>query len=135
MHEEINEMGVQYIFIADDIGIASIFPAIKFKLTELNCQHVALLYFSVNKQHVFQKELQILERRFSTQLFVSYISKEFESNTAFPNEEIEAVLNANTMQRMEFILSGNKEFVEKVKNVLVFFDINEVQIQEQFFTE
>ena len=128
-------MGVQYLFIADDLGIASIFPAIKFKLTELNCQHVALLYFSVNKQHVFQKELQILERRFSTQLFVSYISKEFEGNTTFPNEEIEAVLNANTMQRMDFIVSGNKEFVEKVKCVLNFFDINEVQIQEQFFTE
>jgi ferredoxin-NADP reductase len=135
MHKDNNEMGVQYIYIADDIGIASIFPVIKFKLTDLNCQHVSLLYFSVNKQHVFQKEMQILERRFPTQLFVSYISKEFEGNTAFPNEEIEAVLNANTMQRMDFILSGNKEFVEKVKNVLNFFDINEVQIQEQFFTE
>ena len=135
MHKDIKDMGVHHIFIADDIGIASIFPVIKFKLTDLNCQHVSLLYFSVNKQHVFQKELQILERRFPTQLFVSYITKEFEGNIAFPNEEIEAVLNANTMQRMDFIISGNKEFVEKVNNVLNFFDINEVQIQEQFFTE
>ena len=135
MQDYRKEMGGHYVFIADDIGIASVFPAIKFKLTYLERQQVSLLYFSVNKQFVFQKELQILERRFPTQLLVTYISKEFEGTTAFPNEEIEAVLNANTIRRMDFILSGNKEFVEKIKNVLNFFDIKEVQIQEQFFTE
>lgn len=128
-------MGVHYIYIADDIGIASIFPAIKFKLTDLGRQQVSLLYYSVGKQHIFQKELQILERRFPTQLFVSYISKDFEGTTVFPNEEIEAVLNANTMQYMDFILCGNNEFVAKIKCVLNFFDINRVQIHEQFFTE
>lgn len=128
-------MGIHYIFITDDIGIASIFPAIKFKLTDQKCQQVSLLYFSVNKQHTFQKELQILERRFLTHLYVSYISKEIEGPTLFPNEEIEAVLNANTMKRMDFILSGNGDFIEKVKSILHFFDINEIQIQEQFFTE
>jgi len=128
-------MGIHYIFITDDLGIASVFPAIKSKLTDLNCQQVSLLYFSVNKEHVFQKELQILERRFLTQLYVSYISKEIEGVAVLPNEEIEAVLNANTMPRMDFILSGNAEFIEKVKSLLHFFDINEIQIQEQFFTE
>ena len=128
-------MGIHYIFITDDLGIASIFPAIKFKLTDLNCQQVSLLYFSVNKRHVFQKELQILERRFLTHLYVSYLSKAIEGITVFPNAEIEAVLNANTMQRMDFILSGNEEFIEKVKSILMFFDISEVQIQKQFFTE
>jgi len=135
MQKDINEMGIHYIFITDDLGIASIFPAIKFKLTDLNCQQVSLLYFSVNKRHVFQKELQILERRFLTHLYVSYLSKAIEGITVFPNEEIEAVLNANTMQRMDFILSGNEEFIEKVKSILMFFDISEVQIQKQFFTE
>lgn len=135
MHKDIKEMGIHYIFITDDLGIASVFPAIKSKLTDLNCQQVSLLYFSVNKEHVFQKELQILERRFLTQLYVSYISKEIEGVAVLPNEEIEAVLNANTMPRMDFILSGNAEFIEKVKSLLHFFDINEIQIQEQFFTE
>jgi ferredoxin-NADP reductase len=135
MQKDIKEMGIHYIFITDDLGIASVFPIIKFKLTDLNCQQVSLLYFSVNKQHVFQKELQILERRFLTQLYVSYISKEIEGVTVLPNEEIEAVLNANTMQRMDFILSGNEEFIENVKRILIFFDISEVQIQKQFFTE
>ena len=135
MQKDIEEMGIHYIFITDDLGIASVFPAIKFKLTDLNCQQVSLLYFSVNKEHVFQKELQILERRFLTQLYVSYISKEIEDVTVLPNEEIEAVLNANTMPRMDFILSGNAEFIEKVKSLLIFFDISNIQIQEQFFTE
>lgn len=128
-------MGIHYIFITDDLGIASVFPVIKSKLTDLDCQQVSLLYFSVSTEHVFQKELQILERRFLTELYVSYISKEIEGITVFPNEEIEAVLNANTMPRMDFILSGNNEFIEKVKGVLIFFDINNVQIQEQFFSE
>ena len=135
MQKGINKMGVHYIYIADDIGIASIFPVLKFKLTDMGSQQASLLYFSVDNRHVFQKELQILERRFPTQLFVSYISKEFEGTTLFPNEEIEAVLNANTMQRMDFILCGNKEFVAKVKSVLHFFNINRIQIHEQFFTE
>jgi hypothetical protein len=135
MQKDIKEMGIHYIFITDDLGIASIFPTIKFKLTDLKCQQVSLLYFSVIKQHVFQKELQILERRFLTQLYVSYLSKEIETLTVLPNEEIEAVLNANTMQRMDFILSGNEEFIGKVKSILIFFDISEVQIQKQFFTE
>jgi ferredoxin-NADP reductase len=135
MQKDIKEMGIHYIFITDDLGIASVFPIIKFKLTDLNCQQVSLLYFSVNKQHVFQKELQILERRFLSQLYVSYLSKDIETLTVFPNEEIEAVLNANTMQRMDFILSGNEEFIENVKRILIFFDISEVQIQKQFFTE
>lgn len=135
MQKDIKGMGIHYIFITDDLGIASVFPIIKFKLTDLNCQQVSLLYFSVNKQHVFQKELQILERRFLTQLYVSYLSKDIETLTVFPNEEIEAVLNANTMQRMDFILSGNEEFIENVKRILIFFDISEVQIQKQFFTE
>jgi len=135
MQKDIEEMGIHYIFITDDLGIASVFPAIKFKLTGLKCQQVSLLYFSVNNQHVFQKELQILEKRFLTQLYVSYISKEIEDVTILPNEEIEAVLNANTMPHMDFILSGNAEFIEKVKSLLIFFDISNIQIQEQFFTE
>ncbi|SEP43433.1 hypothetical protein [Mucilaginibacter sp. OK283] len=135
MQKDIEGMGIHYIFITDDLGIASVFPAIKFKLTDLKYRQVSLLYFSVNKQHIFQKELQILERRFLTQLYVSYISKEIEAATVFPNEEIEAILNANTMPHMNFILSGNTEFIEKVKSILHFFDINEIQIQKQFFTE
>jgi ferredoxin-NADP reductase len=135
MHKDVKEMGVHYIFITDDLGIASVFPAIKFKLTDQDCQQVSLLYFSLNKQHVFRKELQILERRFLTHLYISYLSQDIEGTRAFPNEEIEAVLNANTMPRMDFILSGNEEFIGKAKSLLTFFDINEVQIQEQFFTE
>ncbi|MBD1365409.1 hypothetical protein IDJ77_16465 [Mucilaginibacter sp. ZT4R22] len=135
MHKDVKGMGVHYIYITDDLGIASVFPTIKLKLTDEEYQQVSLLYFSVNEQYVFRKELQILERRFLTQLYVSYTSKDIQATTLSPNEEIEAVLNANTMQRLDFILSGNEEFIEKIKSILFFFDINEVQIQEQFFTE
>jgi len=128
-------LGVHYIFFADDLGMASIFPALKKRLAARGHKHVSLIYCSVSSRHQFRKELAILQKHFPAQLYISYHSEILTGHWIFQQEDIEAVLNANTMQQTEFIISGNAVFVEKVKAVLTFLGIKDIQIQEQYFSE
>jgi len=130
----IKESGVHYVFFADDLGIASVFHVLKSRLAEPSCQHVSLFYCSLNNEFIFQKELKILQQHFPSQLFIIYQSKEFAGHCVFQQEDIEAILNANTMPRMNFIISGNEAFAYAVKEVLTFLGIENLQIQEQYFT-
>ena len=122
-------LGVHYIFFADDLGMASIFPELKKRLAERGYKHVSLIYCSASSRHQFRKELEILQKHFPALFFISYHAEFFQQ------EDIEAVLNANTMQQTYFIISGNVLFVEKVKEVLTFLGIKDIQIQEQYFSE
>src|SRR5688500_12857263 len=110
MERKFEENGIHYIFFADDLGIASIFPTLKHKLAEPKNKHVSLLYCSTNNSYIFRKELEILQALFPSQLFVSHYSKALDGHWSLEQEDIEAVLNANTMQQMEFIISGNAAF-------------------------
>lgn len=135
MERHVDEKSIHYIFFTDDLGIASIFPAIKQKLAELRHKHVSLLYCSASNRHIFRKELEILQAHFPSQLLVCYHSDALNDHCIVEQEDIEALLNANTMQQMEFIVSGNAEFVQKVSSVLNFLGIDSIQIQEQYFSE
>jgi len=128
-------MGIHYVFFADELGIASVYPALKKKLAESRYKHVSLLYCSSNNRHIFQKEMEILQRHFPSQLFVSYHSNEFFNTCLIGKEDIEAVMNANTMPQMDFTISGNEAFVEEIKELLLFLGIEKVRIQEQYFSE
>jgi ferredoxin-NADP reductase len=131
----IQGFGVHHVFFADDLGIASIFYGLKSKLGEARYQHISLFYCSINKRHLFKKELKILQKHFPTQLFISFHSREAADCCGIRQEDIEAILNANTMQQIEFTISGNEAFVEQIKLSLSFLGIEKVQIQEQFFSE
>jgi ferredoxin-NADP reductase len=135
MERYTEENGIHYIFLADDLGIASIFPTLKQKLAEPGHQHVSLLYCSANSHHIFRKELEILQTHFPSQLFVSYHAKALSGHWPLEQEDIEAVINANTMPQMKFIVSGNTESVQRVSSVLNFLGIKNIQIQEQYFSE
>ncbi|MCF6405680.1 hypothetical protein L3C95_22435 [Chitinophaga filiformis] len=128
-------MGIHYVFFADDLGIASIYPALKDRLAKPGHTHVSLLYCSADNPYEFQKELEILQKHFPTRLLVYYYSKRPTGQWAIQQSEIEAVLNANTMRQMSFIISGNELFTANVKEVLLFLGIENVAIQEQYFTE
>jgi len=128
-------MSIHYLYFADDLGIATIFPALKDRLAEPGHQHVSLLYYSVNNTHIFKKELEILQKHFPSQFLVSYLSKALTGQWIFQQDDVESVLNANTMQHMRFIISGNEAFAEHVKDQLTFLGITTIQIQEQYFSE
>lgn len=128
-------MGMHYIFFADDLGIASTFPDLKNRLSEPGEKHVSLLYYSAGNSHQFEKELEILRKHYPASLWISYYQEKLTGYSIIPQEEIEAVLNANTMQQMSFIISGNEPFTEKVRETLLFLGMEKVQIQEQHFSE
>lgn len=127
--------GTHYVFFADDLGIASVFQTLKSRLSGPCYQHVSLFYCSLNSQHNFQKELNLLQQHFPCQLFVIYHSKEFAGHCILQQDDIEAVINANTMPQMSFIISGNESFVHTIKELLIFLGIENIQIQEQYFSE
>jgi ferredoxin-NADP reductase len=135
MERHIDEKSIHFIFFADELGIASVFPALKQQLAALRHKHVSLLYCSDSNHHIFRKELEILQAHFPSQLFVCYHSEVLNGHCVLEQEDIEAILNANTMQQMKFIVSGNAEFVQKVSLTLNFLGIENIQIQEQYFSE
>jgi hypothetical protein len=135
MQEFTSETNIHFVFLADDAGLASVFPRLKDCLSLPGYKHVTLLYLSSNKPETFHKELYILQKHFPTQLFVLARSKERPGQGEYCQPDLEAILNANTMQHMEFILSGLGEFVQKASNMLLFLGIKKFQIQEQYFTE
>src|SRR5436190_14739613 len=121
MHE-----GIHYIFIADATGMASVYPTLKETLATSAYQHVTLLYCSGDNQYIFRKELEILQTHYPAQLFVSYHSNALDKRCVFQQEDteviaqedVEVILNANTMQQMRFIISGNAAFTAKVTDSL-----------------
>ena len=135
MQEFSSETNIHYVFLADDAGLASVFPKLKNCLSLPGYKHVTLLYLSSNNPQVFHKELHILQKHFPTQLFVLACSKERPGHEQFRQQDLEAILNANTMQHIEFIISGLGEFVQKASDMLHFLGIKKFQIQEQYFTE
>ena len=135
--------GIHYIFIADTTGMASVYPTLKERLATAADQHVTLLYCSGNNQYIFRKELEILQTHYPTQLFVSYHSNTLDGRFVFQQkdieviaqEDVEVIVNANTMQQMRFIISGNAEFTTKIIDFLTFLGIKDIQIHEQYFSE
>jgi hypothetical protein len=135
MQEFSSETNIHYVFLADDAGLASVFPRLKDCLSMPGYKHVTLLYLSSHKPQTFHKELYILQKHFPTQLFVLARSKERPGQGEDCQQDLEAILNANTMPQMEFVLSGLEEFVQRASDTLFFLGIKKFQIQEQYFTE
>lgn len=129
------QKGIHYIFIADTTGIASAFPALKERLTKAAYQHVTLLYCSGSHQYIFRKELEILQTHYPTQFFVSYHSNAPDECRVLQQEDIEVIVNANTMQQMSFVISGNAEFTTIITDFLTFLGIKDIQIHKQYFSE
>lgn len=122
-----------FVFIADEMGMASVFPQLKMRLAEDRLATITILYHSQNSQFLFRKELDILEWHFSSRLYVSYegnLSDDSQLNQA----SIEAVINANTIRVMRFILSGNSGFTRHAKEILLFLGIGNADVQEQYFS-
>ena len=135
--------GIHYIFIADATGMASVYPTLKERLATAAYQHVTLLYCSGDNQYIFQKELEILQKHYPAQLFVSYHSNTPDGRRVsqqqdweiITQEDVEVIVNANTMQQMRFVISGNAAFTAKIIDFLTFLGIKDVQIHKQYFSE
>jgi ferredoxin-NADP reductase len=133
MKELINDQDIHYVFFADDSGIASIFPCLKHHLAETKHRYVTLFYCSNDNHEVFKSELGILQNYFLTQLNLNYYSKKYDVPSTFQLEEINAILNVDTAQFLNFIISGDDEFVQQIKKSLTFLGIQKVHIDDPYY--
>lgn len=124
---------IHWVYITDESGMATIFPQVKAKLVSKGLHHVSVVYYSPNKVFSFQRELDILVRHYPTVLFTYLISSEVSDNFFQEHPELESIINANTMNQMEFVVCGNEEFCEKATALLHFLDIQQINIQKSLF--
>jgi len=122
-----------WVVIADEAGMASVFPKLKSKLSEARLTAITILYHARSKPFAFSKELAMLEWHFPARLYVIYellIAGEDIVNQA----SIESVINANTIPAISFAISGIPAFTEQVKSILIFLGVKDISVQEQFFS-
>ncbi len=127
-------MHTHLIFLADEIGMASVFPEIKDKLAGDPGIMITLLYYLHADNFLFQKELDILEKHFPARLYVCYETIAAGLDAVLNQESIEAVINANTVAAVNFIVSASQSFTENAIHRLRFLGIKNITVQEQFFS-
>jgi hypothetical protein len=117
------------VHVVDEEGMGKIFKELKQVLTSQPDSHTTLIYFSSENNFIFDRELEILQKRYPTQ-FILYPVREkvIDVSTAL-QELLEAVINSNTKDRLIFILSGDEELIYIVSNQLWFLGICKNQIK------
>ena len=121
---------IHLVLICDETGIFDAFKTIKEHLGSRDEKFLSLIY-SVPKNYInplFEREISILEKRFSHNLY-TYILKIEPGNEYFIQEYIEAIINSNTNLKMQFLISGNAEFVDYVSEVLGYLNIDTISIE------
>ena len=117
------------VYIVDEEGISEVFKEIKHMLVSQAGNHTTLIYFSPENNFIFDRELEILLKRYPAQ-FILYPArgKVIDASTTL-QELLEAVINSNTKDRLIFILSGDEELIYTVSNQLWFLGIPKDQIK------
>jgi hypothetical protein len=117
------------ILICDETGIFDAYKTIKQHLASNGARFLSLIY-AVPENYfnpLFEKEITILENRFSHHLCTYTLKIEpgkYEPIQPF----IEAFINSNTCQKMQFAIYGKEEFSDYVFKVLGYLNINSLSV-------
>jgi hypothetical protein len=113
------------VLICDESGIFDAFRKIKKDLGERTDIFLTLIYIIPDNviYPLFERELRILSKRFSTIFFV-YKLKIESGDYGSIQESIEAIINSNINLKMHFSIFGNGEFVSFVSGILNYLNIN-----------
>ena len=127
-----NGNGFHFVIICDESGIFDSFNFLADQLAGKGTAILSLIYTvsDINQHPLFEKELCILERRYSERLIV-HILRIDNKNFCFKQELLEATINSNTLPKMKFLVFGNTEFVNYVSGVLRFLDVKEFIINSK----
>ncbi len=112
------------VITCDETEIFDAFELIKNQLADKEKTFLSLIYIVAdrNLHPLFERELSILERRFSDNLLI-YLLNVDAVEYCFIQELIEAIINSNTLPIMKFSVFGNTEFVSYVSGILRFLDV------------
>lgn len=120
-----------FVYFTDEQGVFNAFEHVKGVLAQYPDSFLSFIY-AVSKnssRFLFQQELEILEQRFQKNLIVYpliYCSSESYINQEF----IEALINSNISENMNFLLFGNSEFIYQLTSSLGFLGIQSVIISK-----
>ena len=127
MQAIIDKASLHFVYVVDEEGMSRIFSDFKQKLV---LQHdVTLIYLSPKNNFIFNRELQILQKRYPSQIILHQMRDELIDASASIQELLEAVINSNTKDNLIFILSQDEELIHIVSNLLWFLGISKKQIQ------
>jgi len=127
MQDKAHREDTQLLYLVDDAGMAEIFVELKEQLTEPLPTLVTLMYCS-EQGEIFKKELEILEARFATKFFLVYQARRFSIHWTVEQENLEAIINANTLPGISVVISGEDMFVERAKELLYFLGVQDVSV-------
>ena len=130
MQAMIDNTSLHSVYIVDEDGMSKIFADLKQTLVLQN--DATLIYFSSESNFIFERELEILQKRYPSQ-FILYGMREklIEASTTL-QELLEAVINSNTKDKLIFILSADDEVVFNASHTLWLSGIEEKQIKIHF---
>ena len=127
MQTIIDKTSLHFVYVVDEAGMSRIFTDLKQKLVLQH--HVTLIYFSPKDNFIFKRELEILQKRYPSQIIVYKKGEELIDASTSVQELLEAVINSNTKDNLIFILSQDEELIHIVSNRLWFLGICKNQIQ------
>jgi hypothetical protein len=117
------------VLICDETGIFYAFSLIKEHLGSSSEKLLTLIY-SVPENYLnplFEKEITILEKRFSHNLY-TYTLKVEPGKYDSIQEYIEVIINSNTDLEIQFLIFGFEEFTDYVSRVLQYLNIDSFSI-------
>jgi hypothetical protein len=127
MQAMIDNTSLHSVYIVDEDGMSKIFADLKQTLVLQN--DATLIYFSSERNFIFERELDILQKRYPSQFIWNGVREKVIAASTTLQELLEAVINSNTKDRMIFILSGDEELIYIVSNQLWFLGICKNQIK------
>jgi hypothetical protein len=127
MQAMIDNTSLHAVYIVDEDGMSKIFADLKQTLVLQN--DATLIYFSSERNFIFERELNILQKRYPSQFIWNAVREKVIAASTTLQELLEAVINSNTKDRMIFILSGDEELIYIVSNQLWFLGICKNQIK------
>ena len=127
MQATIDKTSLHFVYVVDEEGMSRIFADFKQKLVLQH--HATLIYFSPKDNFIFKRELEILQKRYPSQIIVYNKGEELINASTSIQELLEAVINSNTKDSLIFILSQDEELIHIVSNRLWFLGICKNQIQ------
>jgi len=127
MQVTIDRTSLHFVYVVDEEGMSRIFA--DFKRNLVMQHHATLIYFSPKSNFIFNKELEILQRRYPSQIILRQMKEKLIDASASIQELLEAVINSNTKDNLIFMLCGDDELIHIVSNRLWFLGICKNQIQ------
>lgn len=126
------ENNFHLVLICDESGIFDAFRILKEHLGRRDENFLSLIYLVAENRlnPLFEKEITILERRFSHNLYTSTLLVETGTYDSL-QECIEAIINSNVNPEMQFRVFGNLEFADYVAGVLGYLNIDAYSLKIQ----